>query len=146
MALSTYTINKILDWYMRGQTFTLPANFYVAFCSTTSSASAMGTELTGNAYARACVARSLTNFSGTQGQGTTTVSSGSTGIVYNNIQIDFTAPSAAWLDVLSVCIMDAPTGGNMLEYFNLGVSKKVQNAGDPVNVPINNWQTQITST
>lgn len=146
MALSTYTINKLIDWYVRAQTFTLPANFYIAFCSTASTAAAMGTELTGNNYSRASVARSLTNFCGTQGQGTTVASSGTTGIVYNNVQIDFPAPSAAWADVVSVCIMDAVTGGNMLEYFNLGTAKKIQNAGDPVNIPVNFWSTQITST
>lgn len=146
MALSTYSVNKLIDWYCRNQAYTLPTKFYVSLHSTVSSAAAAGTEITGNAYARAEITRSLANFSGTQGAGTTSVSSGTTGVSTNNIQVDFPTPTAAWPNVLSVCIFDAPTGGNMTDYFNLGTPKVIANAGDPVYIPINFFSTTITST
>jgi hypothetical protein len=146
MALSTYTINKLADWWLRNQTFVPPANFYFSLHSAVSTAAAAGTEFSAGNYARVAVARSLANFSGTQGQGTTAVSSGTGGAIYNNIAINFGAPSVAWGTIYSVCIWDAPTGGNMLDYYNLGTPKQVVNVGDPVLIDVNSFNTTFTST
>lgn len=145
MALSTYTINKWADWWVRGQAFTPPANFYFSLHSAVSTATVAGAEFSGGSYARLAVVRSLTNFSGTQGQGTTAVSSGTGGVVYNNIDLNFGSPSAAWGTIYSVCVWDAVTGGNMLDYYNLATTKQVVNIGDPVLIPTNSFSTTFTS-
>ncbi len=143
--LSNYAANKLQDWFYRAQTFTLPANFFIALCTTNSSPSAMGTEVTGGDYARTAIARSLTNFSGTQGVGTTTVSSGTNGTVFNNAEIALGTPTAAWGDVTCVCLMDQLVGGNVLEYYNLPVVKHIVNIGDPVTLPLGTFQSALTS-
>lgn len=87
-------------------------------------------EVSGGAYARVGVAASLANFSGTQGAGTTTASSGTGGESSNNANVTFPAPSGANWGVLPFLItFDASTAGNMLEYAPLTAAKTV-NTGD----------------
>lgn len=143
--LSTYTVNKLQDLFYRAQAWAMPANFYIALCTTNCTPSALGTEVSAGNYARFSIARSMANFSGTQGLGTTVVSSGTTGIVYNNNEITIGTPDGAWGAVTSIALMDAPTGGNMLEYYNLSVAKQIVNPGDPVTIPAGQFQSTLTS-
>ena len=133
--LSHYATNKMQDWFYRGQTWSLPANFYIALCTTTCTQAAMGTEVTGGSYARIALPRTLTDISGTQGQGTTVASSGTSGTIYNNNAIAMGTPTVAWGTVQSAVLMDAVTGGNMLEYYNFPTPKQIVNVGDPVELP-----------
>jgi hypothetical protein len=137
MSLSNYATNMLQDFWYRKQPITLPDNFYVALCSTVSSASAKGTEFSTGNYARVPYERSLVNFSGTQGQGTTDPSNGTSGIVYNNNQIVVGTPDVPWGLLRSICLMDQLTGGNMLEYYNLAVPEPINTAGVLVIIPIN---------
>ena len=74
-------------------------------------------EASGGAYARVSVASSLANWSGTQGAGTTAVSSGTTGQISNNNAITFPTSSAAWAAspavVWATFTADALTAGNV---------------------------------
>ncbi len=90
-ALSTYLQNKYIDWILRAQTYTPPSTVYVALATTSSGASACGTEVSGGSYARVAVTASLTNWAGTQSAGSTAVSSGSSGQTSNNGSITFPA-------------------------------------------------------
>lgn len=65
----------------------LPANFDVALLSAVSDESF--TEVSWPSYSRKAVARSLTAWSGTQGNGSTTQSTGSSHTTVNNEEIDF---------------------------------------------------------
>ena len=143
--LSTYTVNKLQDLFYRGQAWAMPANFYIALCTSNSNASGIGTEVSAGNYARFSIARNMTNFSGTQGLGTTSVSSGTTGIVFNNNEITIGTPDIAWGSITSIALMDAPTGGNMLEYYNLPVAKQIVNPGDPVIIQAGQFQSALTS-
>lgn len=126
-SLSNYTQNHLVDWFLRGQTFTPPATVYVALDTTAGSASTCGTEVSGGSYARVAVTSSLANWAGTQGSGTTTASSGTSGQTSNNQAITFPAPTAAWGTIVGFCFFDASTGGNELLYAPLTVSKTVNN-------------------
>lgn len=117
MPMSNYFRNKLVDWAMRGQTFAPPGILYVALCTSAPTAAALGTEVSVSGYTRAAITSSLADWSGTQGSGTSTASSGTTGAVTNNIDIIFGTPTA---DVPSpvgyFMIMDASSSGNMLYY------------------------------
>lgn len=126
-ALSDYLENKIIDWLLRGQAFTPPANVYVALFTAAPSDTGGGTEVSGGSYARVEVASSLANWSGTQAAGSTTASSGTGGTTSNNATITFPAPTASWGTITHMGIFDAATDGNLLAYGALTTSKNVNN-------------------
>lgn len=126
-ALSDYAENKILDWLLRGQTFTPPATVYVALFTATPSDTGGGTEVSGGSYARVAVSSSLANWAGTQSAGSTTASSGTGGTTSNNAAITFPAPTANWGSITSMGVFDASTSGNLLFYSTLTTPKTVNN-------------------
>jgi hypothetical protein len=129
-AMSDYLENKIVDWLLRGQTFTPPATIYVAlFTTNDNDANSSAVEVSGGSYARVAVTSSLSNWAGTQGSGTTVASSGTSGTTSNNNTITFPAPTANWGTITGVGIFDASTAGNLLFYGALSQSKTV-NSGD----------------
>ncbi len=91
-------------------------------------------EVTGGAYARVAVAASLVNFAGTQGAGTTTASTGTTGTTSNNGVITFPTPTAQWHPtggaIVGVVLFDAATVGNAWNWSMMTAIKNVNN-GDP---------------
>jgi hypothetical protein len=73
------------------------------------------------------VTSSLANWAGTQSSGSTTASSGTSGQTSNNNSITFPSPTANWGTITGFCVMDASSGGNLLIYAPLTVSKTVNN-------------------
>lgn len=134
MASTTYYFqNKMIDQIFRGQAYTFPTTLYVSLFTTAPTALGTdGTEVStaNTGYARVAVPASLTEWSGTQGAGTTTVSTGNTGSTNNNVQITFGTPTANWGSVVAQGIWDAATGGNLLVFNTLTTAKTVNN-GDP---------------
>lgn len=138
-ALTDIFENKLIDFLFRAQALSIggtsaaagtgPATLYVALKTAADSDSASGAEVSGGSYARVAVTASLANWAGTQGAGTTAVSSGSSGTTSNNGAIAFPAPTAAWGQVVGVGIYDAVTGGNELIY--TAITPKTINLGDP---------------
>lgn len=143
-AFSDLAENKIIDWLFRGQALgingataaagTGPATLYVALLTSASTDAAAGTEVAGNAYARVAVTSSLANWAGTQGAGTTIVSTGTSGTTSNNAVVSFPTPSATWGTVVGMAIYDTAAGGNMLVYSTLNTGKVINN-GDAVTFP-----------
>ncbi len=133
-AVGDYAENQIVDIVFRAQTTTLGANLYVGLSTATCTDASVGTEVTGGSYARVAVARSLANWAGTQGAGTTTASTGTGGATSNNIAINFVTPTAGWGTVVSAFIADALTGNNVISCTALTVSKTI-NSGDTVTFP-----------
>jgi hypothetical protein len=140
--MSDYLENKIIDQVFRGQAYTFPTTLYVGLYTAAPSDTGGGTEVTGNAYARASVAASLANFAGTQGAGTTVASSGTTGTTSNNGSITFPTPTASWGAVTSFGIFDAASAGNLLFYGTLTITKTI-NQGDTVTFPAASLSIQI---
>ena len=141
-ALSDYLENKLTDLIFRGQAFSAPANLYVGLLTAAPSDAGGGTEVTGGSYARVTVAGSLANWAGTQSAGSTTDSSGTSGTTSNNAAINFPTPSAGWGTVTHVGVYDAASGGNLLWYAPLGVSKTI-NSGDTVSFPAGSLTFQV---
>lgn len=126
--LSDYLENQIIDWLFRGQAApTLPTNLFIGLFTVSPADAGGGTEVAGGSYARASVARSLANFAGTQGAGTTVASTGTGGVTSNNGTITFAAPTANWGSVVALGIFDATTGGNLLAWAPLTQAKTVNN-------------------
>src|SRR4051794_41047719 len=129
-AMSDYLENKIIDWLLRGQSYTPPATVYVALFTAAPSDTGGGTEVSGGSYARVAVTSSLANWAGTQAAASTTASSGTGGTTSNNAVITFPTPSANWGSITYMALMDASTSGNMLAEAALTTPKTVNN-GDP---------------
>jgi len=134
-ALSDYLENKVVDYLLRGESFTAPATAYVGLSTSACSDSSTGTEVTGGSYARASVTSSLANWAGTQSAGSTTASSGTGGQTSNNAAINFATPSAGWGTVTHWFISDSSSSGNLLFCAALTVSKTI-NSGDTVSFAI----------
>ena len=129
-AKSDYLENKLVDLQFRNEAYSFPGSFYFALLTVNTDDDGLPlTEVSGGSYARVAVARSLANFSGTQGAGTTTASTGSGGTISNNIAITWPAPTANWGTVVGIAVCDAPTGGNVLYYGALQTAKTI-NSGD----------------
>lgn len=113
--LSDYMENKLVDWLFRAQSFTPPAILYVGLLTADPADSGGGTEVAYVGYARVPVTSSLAAWAGTQGDGTTSASSGSSGVTSNNAEIDFPVPAAdVGTPVTHFAIYDAATSGNRL--------------------------------
>lgn len=141
-ALSDYLENKIIDWLLRGQTFTPPANVFVGLLTAAPSDTGGGTEVIGGSYARVSVAGSLANWAGTQAAASTVASSGTSGTTSNNAAITFPTPSASWGTVTHFAVYDASSAGNLLFYAALTTSKVI-NSGDSVSFPAASLTFQI---
>lgn len=136
-AWSDFAENKLIDWFFRGQAIgitgasaaagTGPTSLYVGLLTAAPSDTGGGTEVSGGSYARVTVASSMANWAGTQSAGSTTASSGTGGTTSNNNTITFPAPTANWGVVTHVGVYDASSGGNLMFYMALTVSKTINN-------------------
>lgn len=134
-SLADYAENKIVDLMFRAQAWTPASTLYVGLSTTACSDSSVGTEVSGNGYARVAIASSLANWAGTQSAGSTAASTGTGGQTSNNIAISFPTPTGTWTGVGWFHITDASTGGNIYICQALTASKTV-NAGDTVSFAI----------
>lgn len=107
--MTNYMENKLADFF-RGQGLTLPTNWHLALGSAASDSSF--TELSGSGYARQAIARSLANFAGTQGAGTTLASSGTSHTTSLNVAVDWGTPLSDWGIASYVGFFDASSSGN----------------------------------
>lgn len=114
--LTDYERNRRLDRVNRGQSYTEPTR-YVALLSAASRSG--GTEVTGGGLARVLLSSSLAGISGTQSEGSTTASSGTTGLQSNNTRLVLAASLSAEKSAAYIGIFDAETGGNLLEFGEL---------------------------
>jgi len=126
-AMTDYLENKIIDWLLRGQTFTPPATTYVGLFTVAPTDSTAGTEVSVGSYARVAVTSSLANWAGTQAALSTSASSGTGGTTSNNAAITFPTATADWGTVVAFGLFDASTSGNLLIYANLTASRSVTN-------------------
>lgn len=140
MPLTNYGRNKLLDWLHRGEAFSQPANLWAALL--TAASAATYTEQTSGGVSRVQIGCALANWSGTQGDGTTTASSGTSGTISNNAEISFTDSSGADAQISAayVGIFDAASSGNLIEYFAIrdagGTAiTRTWYAGDDVVIP-----------
>lgn len=127
--LTNYGENHLAD-FCRGQALSLPAAWHVAL-GTAASDSAF-TEMTGTGYARQPLTRSLDDWAGTQGAGTTLASTGTSHATSNNTEADFGTSGAAWGTASHVGLYDASTAGECWMWLELDTPLVIGN-GDPVS-------------
>ena len=134
-AMSDYLENKLVDHVFRGQAYTIPV-IYIGLLTAAPSDSGGGTEVSGNNYARvkaaASAAQALTDWKSTQANDV--ASTGTTGNTTNTNSVTFPTPSATWGVVTHIGVYDALTGGNLLLYGSLTISKTI-NQSDTVTFP-----------
>jgi hypothetical protein len=134
--MSDYLENKITDHLFRGQSYTPPATLWFALFTASPNDAGGGTEVSGGSYARASLAASLANFAGTQGAGTTTASSGTSGATSNNVAVTFPTPTASWGTVTHIGVFDASTGGNLLFHNVLTTPVLLDTTSASVTIPV----------
>ena len=100
-------------------------------------------EPSGGGYARARLAASLTNFSGTQAAGSTTASSGTDGTIENNVAITYGAPSGDWGVAGGWAGYDALSGGNAWEWAMLTTPKTINNGDAAPSFAISALSSQV---
>ena len=104
--------------FLRGQGMPLPAAWYVAPLSAAIDGSV--TEVTGTGIERFEMTRSLTNWSGTQGAGTTLASNGTSHRSSNNVLIDMGTAASAVGTVTHVGFFDDSVAGDCWFVAELG--------------------------
>jgi hypothetical protein len=105
---TNYGENKLADFF-RGQGLTLPANWFIGALSAYDEASV--TEVTGIGLSRISRARSLANWAGTQGDGSTLASSGTSHTTSNNAAIGLGVATGS-ASIVAVGFFDAGVSGN----------------------------------
>jgi hypothetical protein len=125
-SLTDFAENQLVDFEHRGQVPTLNANDEFELYTAAPGETGGGTLATYGSYASQLVARSLANFAGTQGAGTTVASSGSSGQTSNNNPIVFPAPTSG---PQTLTHLGRRNGGNLRQYMPLTAARTV-NAGD----------------
>ena len=129
-SFSDYTENLVLNWLLTTNSATRPTAWYVALFTAAPSDTGGGTEVSGNAYAR--TATGTISISGTA----TTAS--------NAAAIEFAAANGgSWGTITHAAIFDASTGGNMLAWAPLTVSRTI-NDGDVFRIPASSLTVTLT--
>ena len=132
--MSKYLENALVDHIFRAIAYTMPAAMYVSLHTADPLDTGLGSEVSGNAYARAQLNPAAANWSNTQDSGVG-ASSGTSGLTQNQAIISFLTPSASWGTVTHFGIWDASSGGNLLVFGTLTVSKTI-NTSDVVTFPV----------
>lgn len=128
MPFTNYWKNRAHDFLSRGQAFVPAANRWLGIFVAMPTAAGGGTEAAYSGYARQAYNPTLANWSGTQGAGTTAVSSGTSGLISNNVALVWSAALPSALSgVCAVGEFDALTAGNLLRWAPL-----VDAAGNPI--------------
>lgn len=113
---SDYLENAILDHVLGADSFSPPANVYVALFTTAPTDAGGGTEVSGGSYARVQVANNLTNWPAAAG-----------GAKSNGTAIEFPTATADWGTIAATGIFDAASGGNLLYWAALAAPVAVNN-------------------
>lgn len=137
--LSDYWENHLADMLFRGQTYTLPSMYLGLSTASVGGVDDTGcpseVSTSGTNYARAQLTLSEAAWNSTGPSGTTGVAStGTNGTISNatTITVGSGTASADWGTVNYACIWDAPSGGNLLWYFQLTNSQTIStNANVP---------------
>lgn len=116
--LTTYGTNALCDHLSGKATFTTPNNMYIGLSKTTISADGTGiTEPSGGAYARYAMPKD------------TSWTAASGGMFQNVSDLVYPTATASWGTIVALFLADASTGGNIIAFAPLEVSKAID-SGD----------------
>jgi hypothetical protein len=109
--LTNFGEDLVLDFLFTTSTATRPTAWYISLYTVAPTESTSGTEVSGGSYARTSASFSVS------GTAPTTAS--------NSAAVEFVEASASWGTIVAAGVMDASTGGNLIAYADLTVSKAV---------------------
>ena len=115
-SFGNYLENELLDHVFGNAAYSAPATLYVGLFTATPNDAGGGTEVSGGSYARAAVTNNATNFPAASG-----------GAKSNGTAITFPMATGSWGTITSFGIFDAASGGNLLAWGALSVSRAVVN-------------------
>jgi hypothetical protein len=115
---SDYLENKLLDHVLGGGDYSRPATVYIALFTVAPTDAGGGTEVSGTGYSRKAVTNNDTNWP-----------AAASGAKSNGTDITFDEATGDWGTVVALGIFDAASGGNLLYWCDLTVSKTI-NSGD----------------
>lgn len=128
--LSDYFSNKLIDLVWRGMPFVMPSSMHLRLMTALPANAGGGTEVSGAGYGRISVPSTMAAWSGTQGPGTSSASTGTGGRISNNTDLVLGDPTAPWGTVAGMAFNDAPSGGNLLFWAPLDTPKTIS-PGNP---------------
>ena len=109
--LTNFGEDLVLDFLFTTGTATRPTSWYISLYTVAPGEAGGGTEVSGGSYARRTASFSVS------GTAPTTAS--------NSAAVEFAEASASWGTVVAAGVMDALSGGNLIAYADLTVSKAV---------------------
>ncbi len=127
--MSDYLSNRLIDMIFRGQAFSMPANTYAAYTTTTPTNSTPGLEPGVGGYARVPIPSSLAGWGPTQGDLSTDLSTGTSGRISNRSEIAFPEPTAPQGIATHAELWDAASGGNFLCWRAFATARTIQPGG-----------------
>ncbi|MEO8153553.1 MAG: hypothetical protein ABI605_10825 [Rhizobacter sp.] len=131
--LTDFSKNQLAD-FIRGQAMPLPDSWHLALGSAADASSF--TELTGTAYARLELPRTLTDMAGTQAAASTLASTGTSHATSNNNLLDWGTSGSAWGTAAYVGFFDDATAGECWAWLPVPGGSVVIGSGDPVTIAI----------
>lgn len=126
--LTNFAEDALALWWRDG-TITLPTHWHI----TLASSAGESTVVVLADAPRIAVPRDLASWSGTQGDGTTLASSGTSHRITNNIAVNFGTAATAWGTANFIVAYDADSGGNLWWYAPIA-SPFVVSVGLPVSI------------
>ncbi len=122
-SFSDFAEAAILNHMFGAVVHTPAVTHHVALLTVVPTDAGGGTEVSGGSYARVAKTNNATNWPNASGTNPTTKSNGTA--------IDFPTATADWGTVAAVAIYDAPTGGNLIGWTAVAVSKPVLSGDTP---------------
>ncbi|WP_058602327.1 phage tail fiber protein [Aureimonas ureilytica] len=123
-AMTNYLEKKLLDHTLGKAAYTMPTNVYLAlFTADPGETGSLSAEVSAGGYARYGI---------TPGMAAADASAGTSS---NTAAVTFGPASADWGTITHIAVMDAASGGNMLLYGALAVSKVI-NSGDSLQFAV----------
>ena len=127
-----YYIQKLLNLQFGGTAYTF-IGVDLALCTTSGSATALGTEVAGGGYSRLSVPASTTTFP---------TISGATTTINNNVTLQFGASSGSWGTVTTVFVVEH--GLSNILYFGDLVASQTVGSTNVFQFLANNFSVQLT--
>lgn len=123
-SMTNYLEDAVLDDLFNGTAYSKPGTLYFGLFTAAPTDAGGGTEVSGGSYARVSKTANTTNFPASSG-----------GAIANGTAVTFPTASGSWGTVVAAGIFDASSGGNLLWWGDLAVSKAVT-SGDTFSFPV----------
>lgn len=125
-SFSDYLENKVLGHVFGGSAYSAPATLYLALYTVAPTDAGGGTEVSGSGYARLSCAFTVTG-----------------NLATNTAAEEWSVALSSWGTIVAVGVFDASTGGNLLAWGTLTISKTIA-SGDVFRIPAGDLDITLT--